>query len=57
MFGNSNAYWGQTGFINGSRRVYDNLESTPYVKATGTTKIQLIIANGVADLWIFQEKL
>lgn len=57
MFANSNAYGGQTGFINGSGRDYNNLESMPYVKATGTTKIQLIIANGVADVWIFQEKL
>ena len=36
MIANSNAYEGQTGFINGSGRDCNNLESTPSMKVTGT---------------------
>lgn len=57
MIANSNAYGGQTGFMNGSGRYCDNLESTPYVKSTGTTQLQIIITNGLVDFWTFQEKL
>ena len=57
MSANSNAYEGQTGFINGSGRDCNNLESTPSVEVTGTTELQIVIAGRVVDLWIFQEKL
>lgn len=50
MVANSNAHGGQTGFINRSGRDYDNLGSTPYVKANGTTQLQRIVASRVADL-------
>lgn len=57
MIANSNAYEGQTGFINGSGRDCNNLESTPSMEVTGTTQLQIVITGRVVDLWIFQEKL
>ena len=57
MIANSNAYEGQTGFINGSGRDCNNLESTPSVEVTGTTQFQIVVTGRVVDFCIFQEKL
>ena len=57
MTENSNAYGGQTGFIDGSGRDCNNLESTSDVEVTGTTQLQIVITGRGVDLWIFQEKL
>ena len=42
-------------FRNGSGRDCDNLENTPYIKATD--QLQLIFANELTDLWILPENL
>lgn len=55
MIANSNACGGQTGFINGSGEDCDTFESTPFVKATGATQLQLVIAKGMVSLRIFQK--
>lgn len=57
MIANSNAFGGQTGFIKWDRQALGQpWERTPSVKATGIAQPQLIV-NGVADCWMFQEKL